>query len=140
MKIRIFLCIFVVGLLAFQQEIHAATDPLMCELDRMLDPTVICNTDTSAPIVTLSGPATVNIVQGGSYIEAGATWTDSIDGNGFISTPTSGWIDVNTPGTYTLQYKYTNSDSRSSNIVTRRVIVGTSIIITTPPTSLPAMT
>ena len=112
----------------------------MCELDRMLDPTVICNTDTSAPIVTLSGPATVNIVQGGSYIEAGATWTDSIDGNGFISTPTSGWIDVNTPGTYTLQYKYTNSDSRSSNIVTRRVIVGTSIIITTPPTSLPAMT
>lgn len=138
MKIRIFLCIFIVGVLAFQQDTRAATDPLMCEIDRLLDPTVVCE-NTSTPIVTLSGPATVNIIQGGKYTEAGATWTDSIDGSGVISAPTSGWVDVNTPGTYTLQYKYTNSTSKTSNIVTRTVKVGNS---NPPPssTSLPAMT
>ena len=120
MKIRIFLCIFIVGVLAFQQDTRAATDPLMCEIDRILDPTV-------------------NIIQGGKYTEAGATWADSIDGSGVISAPTSGWVDVNTPGTYTLQYKYTNSTSKTSNIVTRTVKVGNS---NPPPssTSLPAMT
>ena len=38
--------------------------------------------DTTAPIVTLSGSATLTVAQGSSYTDAGARWTDNFDGSG----------------------------------------------------------
>ena len=39
-------------------------------------------TDQTAPVITLTGNATVNLTVGDTYIEQGATWTDAIDGSG----------------------------------------------------------
>lgn len=41
--------------------------------------------DTEAPIVTISGEATVSGEYGMNYIDAGASWTDNVDGSGDIS-------------------------------------------------------
>ena len=58
--------------------------------------------DTTAPVVTLLGSGVVNIVQSGSYVEAGGSWTDNVDGSGTGGIVSSGSVDVFTPGSYTL--------------------------------------
>ena len=35
--------------------------------------------DRTAPTITLSGSSVVNVMRNGSYMDAGATWTDLID-------------------------------------------------------------
>lgn len=56
------------------------------------------------------------------YDDPGATWTDDYDGSGSIVSATSGTVDINTVGTYTIDYTYTNSQGASST-VTRTVNV-----------------
>lgn len=45
--------------------------------------------DTVAPIVTLSGAATLTLTQNTPYVELGATWVDAIDGSGTLLLPMS---------------------------------------------------
>ena len=52
--------------------------------------------DTTAPVVTLSGSTPVSVVVGGVFTDDGATWTDAVDGSGFIGSYNSGSVDVNT--------------------------------------------
>ena len=84
--------------------------------------TVTLIVDTIAPVITLVGPATLTIAQGGTYSESGATWTDNNDGTGTILVA-SGSVDTNTVGVYTLSYTYTDTASNSGNTVTRTVTV-----------------
>ncbi|MDA7629016.1 DUF5011 domain-containing protein, partial [Verrucomicrobia bacterium] len=58
--------------------------------------------DTTAPVITLAGLTTVNHEAGMAYTDAGATATDNLDAT--VTVITSGTVDVNTPGTYTLTY------------------------------------
>ncbi len=37
--------------------------------------------DTTAPVVTLMGLPTVVLLYGDTYVESGATWTDTVDGS-----------------------------------------------------------
>ena len=77
--------------------------------------------DTTAPIITLNGPASVSVTQGTSYTDSGATCTDDTDGS---LTPTmSGTVDTNTPGTYTLTYTCTDLSGNNAIQVDRTVIV-----------------
>ncbi|MDB6057001.1 MAG: large protein [Verrucomicrobiales bacterium] len=64
-------------------------------------------TDTIAPDISLNGTTPVNICQGASYTEQGATATDSCDGT--LTVTSSGSVDANTVGAYTITYNATDS-------------------------------
>ena len=76
--------------------------------------------DTTAPVVTVTGdnPATVEL--GSSYTDAGATATDA---SGDVTVVTTGSVDVDSVGTYTLTYTSTDPSgnegtaSRTVNVV-----------------------
>ena len=57
--------------------------------------------DTGAPTITLVGSSTINIEEGDSYTDAGASASDEVDGDISNSITTSGSVDASTPGTYT---------------------------------------
>ncbi len=75
--------------------------------------------DTTPPVITVNGanPATVECHT--SYTDAGATATDSCAGS--ISVTSSGTVNVNVPGTYTITY--TANDGYNTATATRTVNV-----------------
>jgi hypothetical protein len=84
--------------------------------------------DTTKPIITLNGNMIESIEAGTPYIDENATWTDTVDGNG--TADVSGTIDVNTTGTYYLDYGYTDGAGNEADVVTRTITV----VDTTPAT------
>ena len=78
--------------------------------------------DNEAPVITLTGDATINLSEGDSYTEQGATWTDNIDGSG-AATVGGDTVDTATPGTYTVTYNYTDAAGNAATQVTRTVNV-----------------
>jgi hypothetical protein len=81
----------------------------------------VTDLDDTAPVIALSGSATVTHEAAASYSDPGATWTDAVDGNG--STDVSGTVDVSVPGTYTLTYSKTDAAGNAATQVTRMVTV-----------------
>lgn len=77
--------------------------------------------DIIPPVITLLGTGNITINAGSPYIDAGATWTDNIDGSGII-TP-SGVVNTSIAGLYILSYNYTDSSGNSGSFVTRQVTV-----------------
>ncbi|UFH59121.1 DUF5011 domain-containing protein [Sulfurovum mangrovi] len=63
--------------------------------------------DTTAPVVTLNGDASVTITVGDSYSDAGASATDNVDGT--LTPVESGSVDTSTPGTYTVTWTATDN-------------------------------
>ena len=84
--------------------------------------------DRTAPVITLSGEASVNHELGVPYTDAGATATDSVDGS--VPVTRSGEVDVNTSGTYTLTYNASDAADNAATPVTRTVEIISDI---TPP-------
>lgn len=78
--------------------------------------------DNEAPVITLTGDATINLSEGDSYTEQGATWTDNIDGSG-AATVGGDTVDTATPGIYTVTYNYTDAAGNAATQVTRTVNV-----------------
>ena len=68
-----------------------------------------------APVITLQGDSQVNIIQGSSYNELGATAVDS-EGK-TLEVSQSGEVDSNVPGSYTIVYSTKDSDGVTSSIV-----------------------
>lgn len=60
--------------------------------------------DITAPIITILGDTTINITQNTTYIDAGATATDNVDGDLSSSILVSGDPNVNVIATYTITY------------------------------------
>ncbi len=79
--------------------------------------------DFTAPVITLNGSATVNIQQGSSYTDAGATASDNVDGDLTASIITNGTVDPNTAGTYIISYDVTDAAGNAATQATRTVIV-----------------
>ncbi len=74
-----------------------------------------------APYITLNGSATVDHEQATSYVDAGATATDVIDGS--VTVIMTGSVDSNVAGAYTLSYSATDSEGNVSRALTRTVTV-----------------
>ncbi|WP_156492207.1 DUF5011 domain-containing protein, partial [Oleiphilus sp. HI0080] len=85
--------------------------------------------DTTPPVITLVGAPTVNIEQGDTYNDAGATASDSVDGPLTGSISTNNPVNTNIPGTYTVTYNVSDVAGNFAAQVTRTVIVAD----TTPP-------
>jgi uncharacterized repeat protein (TIGR02543 family) len=105
--------------------------------------------DTTQPILTLIGNATVNLANGATYTDAGASATDDQDGdltNGIITTisnDVNGGSALNTSvaGTYTYHYNVSDAASNTATEVTRIVVVAAVAVVTpTPPTAVPTQT
>lgn len=79
--------------------------------------------DTTAPVITLNGASTINLSVGDSYTEQGATATDNIDGNLTSSIVTTGSVNTNVPGTYTINYDVSDAAGNTATQVSRTVIV-----------------
>ena len=73
--------------------------------------------DTTAPVITLTGSASVSHELGATYTDAGAT----ADGGETVTT--SGTVNVNTAGVYTLTYSASDAAANAATSVTRTVTV-----------------
>ncbi|MDA7675713.1 DUF5011 domain-containing protein, partial [bacterium] len=76
--------------------------------------------DQVGPVITLNGPANVQHEAGIPYKDPGATATDNLDSVPLITT---GTVDVNTAGTYTLTYTATDAAGNAANALIRTVVV-----------------
>ena len=79
--------------------------------------------DTTAPVITLLGDNPVLVVEGTSYVDAGATALDDIDGDITSSIVVVNPVDVNTIGIYTITYNVKDNAGNFAAPVTRTVQV-----------------
>ncbi|MBW1296398.1 immunoglobulin-like domain-containing protein [Aquimarina litoralis] len=79
--------------------------------------------NTAVPVITLSGDATVTVEAGTTYTDAGATASDSVDGDITADIVTVNPVDTAVPGVYTITYNVTNSSGNTAIEVTREVTV-----------------
>jgi len=84
------------------------------------------NSDISAPVISLNGPTSIDIVYGTVYEDMGAVAEDSADGS--VTVSIAGSVDINTMGSYSLIYSAVDSEGNVALQVTRTVTVITSIV------------
>jgi hypothetical protein len=91
--------------------------------------------DTTPPVITLNGAASVTVTKGGSFSDPGATASDNKDGN--VSVNVTGSVNVAVVGTYTLFYDARDAAGNNAVTVTRTVSVvnpssgpGTPVLLT----------
>ena len=79
--------------------------------------------DTTVPVITFTGEATVTIEVGSTYTDAGATALDNYDGDLTSSIVTVITVDETTVGVYTVTYNVTDGNGNAAVEVTRIVNV-----------------
>jgi hypothetical protein len=78
--------------------------------------------DNTKPVITLNGSSTVTIDKGSTYKDPGATATDAQSGlNGSIAS--TGSVNPNVAGTYTITYNVSDKVGNAAIPVTRTIIV-----------------
>ena len=77
--------------------------------------------DRIAPVISLVGSPFVTLVRGTSYIDEGAACVDVVDTTCTVTS--TGSVDTNTPGTYTLTFSATDTSGNDAEDVTRTVTV-----------------
>ncbi len=81
------------------------------------------NTDTQKPLISLEGDATVALVVGDTYIDAGATASDNVDGDITANIVTISMVNTAIAGSYTVKYNVSDTAGNDADEVTRTVIV-----------------
>ncbi|MDG2052900.1 MAG: DUF5011 domain-containing protein [Flavobacteriaceae bacterium] len=88
-----------------------------------------CNSDDNnnviAPIVTLIGESSITVSQYSTYVDAGATASDDVDGDLTANIETTSDVDTNIIGTYTVTHSVSNALGNVGS-VSRQVDVGVS--------------
>ncbi|MCP4234458.1 MAG: DUF5011 domain-containing protein, partial [Aestuariibacter sp.] len=95
--------------------------------------TVNVTPDVTLPVISLAGASPVDIELGTSYVDAGASADDNIDGDLTTNIATVSNVNVNAVGSYSVTYNVTDSAGNAALQVTRSVNV-------TPDVTLPAVT
>jgi hypothetical protein len=85
--------------------------------------TVMVLSDNTPPVIYLIGDATITIIKGDTYNDAGATATDNIDGTITGNIIATGTVNTIMPGTYTIIYTVLDSDGNAATPVTRTIVV-----------------
>lgn len=91
--------------------------------------------DTTAPVITLLGSASVTLTVGDAYADAGATATDDVDGDITAEIETNNPVDTATQGTYTVTYNVEDDAGNAATEVTRTVTVNAVVVVTPPKKS-----
>lgn len=84
--------------------------------------TVTAFTDTTPPVLTLTGAASQNVTLNGTYTEQGATCDDAHDGSRTV-TIGGQTVDTSVAGDYTLTYDCADASANAATQVTRTVHV-----------------
>ena len=79
--------------------------------------------DTTRPVITLTGSATMSVTQGSTFTDPGATASDDVDGNITSKIVKTGSVNTATVGTYTLSYNVKDNAGNAATTVTRAVAV-----------------
>jgi len=80
-------------------------------------------TDTTAPIITLTGSASTSVTVNTVYTDAGAAASDTTDGNISANIVVTGTVATSTVGTYILRYNVNDAAGNPAVEVTRTVNV-----------------
>ena len=83
--------------------------------------------DSDAPVITLLGDSNITHEAGPEYVDAGARWNDSVDGNG--TADTNGTVNHLVPGIYQITYSFTDSSGNAAQQIVRTI----NVVDTTPP-------
>lgn len=94
-------------------------------------------TDTTKPVLTLTGKASMSLEQGQTFTDPGATATDNMDGNLTSQIQTSGSVDTNTPGSYTVTYTVTDAAGNKATLTRAITITETVPVVVTPVQKMP---
>lgn len=85
--------------------------------------------DSTPPVITLTGSASVNLDQGTPWSEIGFTATDNVDGDITLNVVIGGdAVDHTTVGSYTITYDVADSQGNNAVQVTRTVTVADNTI------------
>jgi hypothetical protein len=79
--------------------------------------------DNTKPVISLIGDATVNQEAGLAFTDPGATASDDIDGDITTDIVTTGTVDTDTIGSYTLTYNVSDASGNAADPVQRTVDV-----------------
>jgi hypothetical protein len=79
--------------------------------------------DTTSPVLTLKGSATLKIYLGTVYVEAGATAMDSFEGDLTAKMVVGGVLDTSKVGVYTITYDVTDGAGNKAPQMSRKVTV-----------------
>ena len=79
--------------------------------------------DRDPPVITLLGPALVNIELGSPYSDAGATAADNFDGDITANIVIASNVNINALGNYTVTYNVSDAAGNAATQVTRMVNV-----------------
>jgi hypothetical protein len=77
--------------------------------------------DTTAPVIELNGDANLTHVAGAPYMDAHASWSDAVDGNGTLDPV--GDVNSSMPGIYILTYDLNDSSGNAAKAIFRQVEV-----------------
>ncbi len=86
-------------------------------------PSLVSGNDTTKPVITLTGNATVSVEKGSVYTDAGATASDNVDGNITTKIQTINPVNTAVAGEYTITYNVSDWAGNYANQVTRTVTV-----------------
>jgi hypothetical protein len=79
--------------------------------------------DTTPPVITLTGPATVTVTLNSVYNDMGATATDDVDGDITDQIVTDSNVNTAVIGTYVVTYDVSDAEGNAAITVTRTVNV-----------------
>jgi len=83
----------------------------------------VASKDTTPPVITLIGKSVVTVSQGATYVDAGATAKDIVDGNLTTSIATRNAVNTSVIGTYIVSYNVSDLSGNPAITVTRTVNV-----------------
>ena len=79
--------------------------------------------DAVPPVITLKGQQSITINAGENYVDAGATAYDDVDGDISNSIKTTGAVNANKPGVYTIIYSVRDNGGNAAAALARTVTV-----------------
>ena len=92
-------------------------------------PAPVPTPDTTPPVITLIGNGTIDLFEGDTYIEQGATAIDNVDGDISASIVIGGdTVDTNTVGSYVVTYNVSDAAGNNAVEVVRTVNVNPDVI------------
>ncbi len=86
--------------------------------------------DVTPPTLTLVGSASVAQPMGRAYVDAGATATDSVDGNITANIVAQGTVNILTAGAYTISYSVSDRAGNAAAALKRTVTITPAYILT----------
>lgn len=90
--------------------------------------------DKTPPVIMLIGESTINLNEGGTFTDEGATATDDMDGDISSKIVVGGdVVDVNTVGTYEITYNVADAFGNAAAEVIRTVNIFDASVDITPP-------